>query len=259
MDFSDPIQKRVFFEIHSGLPRQSAGSDASTLRALNYVKGTLPSAPVIADMACGPGSSAIPLATALPNANLIAVDLHPPFIEETKRRALNEGLEARVNAQLANMLTPPIEESSLDMIWCEGAIYNCGVEFGLRSWCKYLKPGGIIVFNEPIWLVAPEARPAEAKEFWAGYSAMTNQDGITSMIEAAGYETVGEFNLPEDDWWASYYTPLEVKLDELEQRYNGDPSASIPLAHTRKEIEIRRNFSQIYNYRFYATRMPKTT
>lgn len=255
MDDSDQRQRQVFFEIHSNLPRESAGSDASTLKALSYVKDRLSGSPVIADMACGPGSSVIPLAIALPHANLFAVDLHSPFIEETKRRISEQDLSGRVSAQVENMLSPSIKEGSLDMIWCEGAIYNCGVQNGLHTWRQYLKPDGIVVFNEPVWLVPSEERPPEVKEFWAAYAAMTDADGIASMIKAAGYEILGEFNLPEDDWWATYYAPLEAKLDALETKYANDQIAALPIEHTRKEIEIRRKFPQLYNYRFYATRM----
>ena len=40
----------------------------------------------------------------------------------------------------------PFGEEELDMIWCEGAIYNIGFERGLKEWRKYLKPGGILPY-----------------------------------------------------------------------------------------------------------------
>jgi len=86
VDLSDPIQRKVFMEIHSDLPRESCGSDASTLRALASIAEHLPAAPYVGDFACGPGSSAVPLALALPKAKLLALDRHPPFIAETQRR-----------------------------------------------------------------------------------------------------------------------------------------------------------------------------
>ena len=38
--------------------------------------------PLIGDMACGPGASALVLAEALPTAQVICIDLHQPFLDE---------------------------------------------------------------------------------------------------------------------------------------------------------------------------------
>ena len=252
MDLSNPEQRRIFFEIHAGLPRQSAGSERSTRRALALVADRLPRAPEIADMACGPGASAVLLAEALPEARLWALDLHQPFLDELIMRAEKARVVDRITPQCADMMMPLAEMGALDMIWCEGGIYNIGVEAGLRAWKPMLRAGGLVVFNEPVWLVAEAGRAPEVRTFWGGYAGMTDVHGVERAISAAGYTLLGGFDLPEEDWWAAYYDPMRERLDRLADTYGQDANAQAPMAHTRAEIDMRKRYAAAYNYRFFA-------
>lgn len=253
MDLDNPVQREVFFELHDGLPRQGPGSEASTLRALNIMRGRLPAVPHLGDFACGPGASALPLARALRDATVIAFDLHPPFIETLRQRASAAGLARRIDARVADMADPPTPPGGYDLIWCEAAIYALGVESALRLWRPCLKPNGCVVFSEVIWTAAPDDRPIEVADFWADYPAMTDAAGVAARIDAAGYELIGAFDLPESDWWSAYYTPLEQRLDRLETFHAGSQEAMVPLRETRREIALRRAHSRTYAYRFFCT------
>ena len=245
---SDDEQLNIFMSLHEGLPRQSCGSAASTLRALSMVEDKLPGAPRVADLGCGPGSSVIPLATALPEAHFRAMDLYAPFIDELGLRASKAGVADRIDASIGDMMDPLGDASTLDLIWCEGAIYNVGVEAALRQWTKYLTPEGAIVFNEAIWLTPQAERPAPLTEFWSEYPGMTDDAGVRAAITSAGYRVIDCFDLPDADWWDEYYSPLEQRLPEFEAVY---PDAAA-LQLTRTEIAMRRQYPHYYNYRFYA-------
>jgi len=54
MDFADPQVRRVFFDVHHGLPREGPGNRACTARAL-ALAGALPERAIVLDVACGPG------------------------------------------------------------------------------------------------------------------------------------------------------------------------------------------------------------
>ena len=239
---------KIFMQLHEGLPRQSCGSVTSTTRALNAVRHLLPDPARVADLGCGPGSSLLPLAAELPTAKFIAADLLPSFIEDLQTRADAADIAHRVAASVADMMAPPAKPNSLDMIWSEGAIYNVGVQSALHCWAEYLKPEGIVVFNEVIWLTPESERPAELVEFWSEYPGMTNDTGVSRAIYDAGFRIVESFDMQESDWWDEYYTPLEARLSLLSETY---PDAAA-LALTRTEIDMRRKYAAHYNYRFFC-------
>ena len=70
----------LFFELFSGLPRQGPGTTESTRRALGLVPDVGPHTRVL-DIACGTGAPTLALAETS-EARIVAVDLHPPFIDE---------------------------------------------------------------------------------------------------------------------------------------------------------------------------------
>ena len=80
MDFGNPKMCEVFFDIYEALPRVGPGNAESTLRALAMV-GSLPEGALVLDLGCGPGKQTFDLAGALPNAQVLAVDLHQPFLD----------------------------------------------------------------------------------------------------------------------------------------------------------------------------------
>lgn len=245
----------IFFEIHSDMPRQGVGSAHSTLRALEFAEPLLPDAPFIADFGCGPGPGTLVLANALPRAQFLCVDRHEPFIEALINRATAQGCIDRVTAVLADMGAPPCAKNSLDMIWCEGALYNLGIENGLELWRDYLKPGGCVAFSEPVWTSPPDQRPDELVEFWAAYPQMRDGPGIEAIIAKTPYRLLGGFDLPHEDWWTEYYDPLQERVEMIAAHYAGKPVATGPVNHTSKEIALRKAYPDHYGYRFFIVQL----
>ena len=151
MDFNDPKQREVFFDIHDGLPRQGPGNRHSTERALRLA-GALPPSPLVLDIACGPGMQTMDLAELLPSAKIWAFDAYAPFVEEVARRAQANGVADRVHAFVGDMTSIAFTDKRFDLIWCEGAAYIMGVEKALRYWRSFLQPGGRLALTEAVWL-----------------------------------------------------------------------------------------------------------
>src|SRR5687768_3389367 len=124
----------LFFEMFSGLPRQGPGDDASTRRALALVPGVGPATRVL-DIGCGTGRQTRVIA-GHSGAHIVAIDSHPPFVEELRRTAEALGIADRIDARVGDMRQLVLAPASFDLVWCEGAIYVVGFEAGLREWRK---------------------------------------------------------------------------------------------------------------------------
>lgn len=247
MDFDDPNQRRVFFDVHSGLPREGPGNRESTQRALSLV-GELPPRPRVLDIACGPGMQTIDLADLLPTAKITAIDGHAPFLIELRRRAAEHGHSDRITTQLADLRVLPFAPGSFDLIWCEGAAYIMGFEQALRAWQVLLTRTGRMAITEPAWL-RPNA-PAHVLDQWTSYPAMTDVPGCCAAVARAGLKLLGNFVLPEAAWWDHYYGPMQARLAELAGVYANDATAQTVLDDCTREIAAYRDFSSFYGYVF---------
>ncbi len=124
-----------FWRLRSGLPREGPGSDESTRKALQSVAASLPEAPRILDVGCGPGMQTLVLARET-GGHVTAVDRHQPFLDELNRRGARDGLTDRITAVNASMSALDFPDGGFDLIWSEGAIYIMGFAGGpdtLRS------------------------------------------------------------------------------------------------------------------------------
>jgi SAM-dependent methyltransferase len=257
MDFDDPIQRRVFFEVHRDLPREGPGNRSSTLEALQRVHDA-PGAVTplrVLDVACGPGMQTLDVALNLPQAHVVAVDLHAPFLRELGRRTAAAGVAERVSPIVADMHRLPLADGALDLVWCEGAAYIMGVEQALEAWRRLLRPGGACAFTEAVWL--RDDPPAAVRACWEEYPDMGGVEDCRELIQRHGYDLLGDFVLPAAAWWDDYYGPMEARLAALDARYRGDPAAAGVLADCRAEIDIYRRFGDWYGYAFFVARKPR--
>jgi SAM-dependent methyltransferase len=248
MDYDDPEVRRIFFELHSGLPREGPGSRACTARALS-IAGALPAAPRVLDIACGPGMQTMDLAELLPGANIVALDNHAPFLAELERRARHSGAEGRVTTVRADMAAIPFPPGSFDLIWCEGAAYIIGFEKALRAWRPLLKPGGKLALTEAAWL-RPDP-PDSLRRWWLeGYPGMSDVESCRKLVRDCGYALLGDFVLPESAWWNDYYDPIRARLAQLSPKHAGHPVWDAVLQDHETEIDMYRRYASYYGYVF---------
>jgi SAM-dependent methyltransferase len=244
----DPRAWEIFFEIHTGLPREAPGDPESTLRALGLIPEQ-PGEPLTLDLACGPGAAALLLAQTR-GGRVVGLDLHASFLQELRERALREGQGSRVFGVHANMEALPFAPGSFDLVWCEGGLYNIGFRRGLEICRDVLKPGGHLAATEAVWL---ESDPAhEVRRWWEGeYPGISSVDACLGVIEEAGLDLLGHFTLPPSAWWA-YYEPVETRLAELRDRHAGDPVAIGVIAEHEVEIDMCRRYGRSYGYEFFV-------
>jgi SAM-dependent methyltransferase len=242
---------RLFFELFSGLPRQGPGDEASTRRALALVPGVSARTRLL-DVGCGTGRQTLVLAQACAGP-IVAVDNHPPFVEELSRQARDRGLGGRVEARVGDMRQLDFAPGSFDLVWSEGAIYAMGFAEGLRAWRALLGPGGFVAVTDACWF-RPDP-PAECRAFWeAEYPGIRPVADRLAEVEAWGYVWVGHFPLPASSWWDDYYRPLEANVAAFRERRAGEADAQALADQVAREIEVWRRFSDFYGYEFFVMR-----
>jgi len=247
MDFSDPEQRAVFFEVHRDMPREGPGDRASVVEALRLA-GPLPSHPDVLDVACGPGGQTLDLAELLPGARITALDAYEPFLRDLDVRARAAGVSDRITILHGDMARLPFEPQNFDLIWCEGAAYIIGFDEALTTWKPLLRPGGVLALTEPVWL-DPDP-PASVRACWEEYPAMEDVASARRRALDHGYRIAGDFVLTDAAWWTHYYGPLEARLEAATVRLAGDTAAAPVLAEIRDEIECRRAHPDVYGYLF---------
>jgi serine/threonine-protein kinase HipA len=203
----------------------------------------------VLDLGCGTGSQTLVLAQEL-RTNVVAVDIHQPFLEELQQRAERLGLADLIETHCASM--DAVEElgGAFDLMWCEGALYLLGVSRGLRLWRPLLATPGFAAFTELTWL--EESLPAEAAAFWkTAYPAMSSLDGNLERARKAGFEPLDTFALPTEDWWSEYYGPLRERIAPLRPKAAEWPELATVLAQTEQEIAVFERHGASYGYVFY--------
>jgi SAM-dependent methyltransferase len=240
----------IFFEIHSGLPREAPGDEASLARALGTVAG-LPGRPRILDLGCGPGAQTVSLGRRT-GGTVFGLDNHLPFLRGLASDIAALGLAGRIFAVAADMAAVPFKPGAFDLLWSEGAAYLLGIEKALRAWRPLLKPRGWLAFTEAVWLRPDPPKPV--RDLWEEYPAITTVEANLALIGANGFEAAGHFALPEEAWWTHYYAPLEKRLAVLAEKYKDDPEALGVLASNQNEIDVFRAYPDYYGYESFVCR-----
>ncbi len=215
----------AFFTVHRDLDREGPGEAADVLWALDVAR--TPAKARILDAACGPGADTATLAEARPEANILAVEITPHFIEEAQRRT--ERFGARVDVEERSYMEL---DGTFDLIWCAGAVYFHGVTPVLEAWRPHIAPGGAVAFSEPSWMLEPPSEAAQA--FWAGEYEPKSLGEVEAEIHAAGWGVMGQRWIV-DVPWAAYYGPMIARLDRLEE---DGPTAAVAevIQQSRDEI-----------------------
>ena len=104
----------------------------------------------VLDVGCGDGANSVLLAKM--GATVTGIDISPASIEFARRRAEANGIFDR-----ARFLCSPLESADLpakhfDVIWGDAVLHHLIAELDLvmAQLCHYAKPGGTLLFAEPV-------------------------------------------------------------------------------------------------------------
>lgn len=238
-------------EYFSGIERQGPGSPEVTIKALSFVDG-LTDESRIADIGCGTGGQTMVLAQHTPG-RITGIDLFPEFISLFNQNASRLNLQERVQGIVGSMDNLTFQDEELDLIWCEGAIYNVGFERGIKEWRKFLKTGGHLAVTEASWFT--NERPDEIDRFWMdAYPEIDTIPNKIAILQNAGYVPVATFILPENCWTEHFYVPQIAAQEVFLKKYAGNLTAEELVANQRHEAQLYAKYKAYYGYVFYIGR-----
>lgn len=247
---------QLLIDLHRGAARQGPGGEEETRRAMDLA-GLDRSCPLkIADIGCGTGVASIFLAQNL-DAEIIAVDFLPEFLDELQSRAREHGVAARIATLECSMEALPFAPAEFDVVWSEGAVYNMGFEAGISAWSRFLKPGGKLIVSEITWLSA--TRPPEIQSYWdSEYPEIDVASAKVAILERHGYSPEAYFALPEHCWRENYYWPLQSRLDAFLERHGRSDKAKALVEAEKHEFALYEKYSAYYSYGVYVARKLET-
>ena len=238
-------------EYFSLIERQGPGSPEMTLKALSFIDNLNPKSR-IADLGCGTGGQTMTLAQNI-SGSVLGIDLFPGFIDRFNQNASSLNLQHRVNGMTVSMDELPFQPEELDLIWCEGAIYNIGYERGINEWRKYLKTGGYIAVTEASWFTGE--RPDEINDFWnEAYPEIDTIPVKMAQLQKAGYIPVAAFCLPEYCWTKIFFEPQVEAQKVFMEKYPDNQMAKELMANLSHEEEMYHKYKEYYGYVFYIGR-----
>ena len=160
------------------------------------------------DVACGAGGPALRIA-ALTGCSLTGIDVHEDAIATAKTLAAERGL-AQVNFRAADATGPlPFPDSHFDAITCIDAINHLPERPRiLAEWTRLLKPGGRLLFTDPITVTGPLANSEVAVRSAAGFYLFVPPGYDERLIAQCGLRLL----LSED------ITPNMAKVAEARRR-----------------------------------------
>nr|WP_321453660.1 methyltransferase domain-containing protein [uncultured Carboxylicivirga sp.] len=251
---SDNIQSihefdvNLIVEYYSTVKRQGPGSPEITKKALSFVGGLTESSHIV-DLGCGAGVQTMVLAHNAPG-KLTGIDLFPQFVDLFNANANDLNLKDRVKGEQGSMDDLHFQEESLDLIWCEGAIYNIGFEKGLKYWHRFLKPGGYVAVSEATWFT--DERPAEIQDFWMdAYPEIDTIPNKLAQMQSAGYLPIAAFMLPENCWIEHFYEPQVQAQKDYLKKHAGNNAAEGFIRNQQHETDLYYKYKQFYGYAFY--------
>src|ERR1700692_783790 len=121
------------------------------------------------DVACGAGGPALRIA-AITGCSVVGIEVHEQAVATARSLAAEHGLAHRAEFRSADRTRPlPFADASFDAITCIDAINHFSDRPRVMAeWARLLKPGGRLLFTDPIILTGPLTREDIAVRSSAG-------------------------------------------------------------------------------------------
>lgn len=143
----------------------------------------------VLDVACGSGGPSLRLAR-LTGCSVAGIDIHEQGIANATEAAQREGLAERARFQRHDANDPlPFADASFDAVICIDAINHLADRPAvLREWARVLKPGGRLLFTDPITVTGPLTNEEIAIRTSLGFFLLVPAGYDAQAIHGAGLD-----------------------------------------------------------------------
>jgi SAM-dependent methyltransferase len=194
------------------------------------------------DIACGSGGPALRIATKT-GCSLVGIDIHEGAVSTANSLAAKDGLSGRAEFRVANAAEPlPFADAFFDAITCIDAINHLPDRPRVLSdWARLLKPGGRLLFTDPITVTGPLTNHEIAVRGSIGFFLFVPLDYDRSVIAQCGLRLL----VCED---------LTVNMAEMAERRG---AARASRSHLLSEIEGAETYNGQQTFFAVAARIAK--
>jgi ubiquinone/menaquinone biosynthesis C-methylase UbiE len=143
----------------------------------------------VLDIACGSGRPALRLASQT-GCRVTGIDLHSDGVKAATKAAQDAGLEEKTEFLVADASKElAFDAGSFDVVMCIDAINHLpNREEVLAGWFRILRPGGPILFTDPIVVTGPLTNEEIAIRASIGFFLFVPRDTDERMLERVGFQ-----------------------------------------------------------------------
>jgi ubiquinone/menaquinone biosynthesis C-methylase UbiE len=184
--FDDTVSAQLRQEIYGEDIGQNSWLTADEYRAWLAWLNLMPETPAL-EVACGSGGPALFLARTT-GAWVTGVDIDEHGVAQANRMAQALDLAERANFQRVDASQPlPFEDATFDAILCIDAINHLPDRLAvLREWRRALKPGGRLLFTDPLVVTGILSSEEVAIRSSMGLAFYTPTNENARLIQQAG-------------------------------------------------------------------------
>jgi ubiquinone/menaquinone biosynthesis C-methylase UbiE len=144
---------------------------------------------ILLDVACGSAGPALRIAEKT-FCSIVGIDVHEDAIATAKNLATERGFGPRASFQVADAAgTLPFPEADFDAITCIDAINHLPDRpHVLAEWFRVLKPGGRLLFTDPITVTGPLTNEEIAIRSSIGFFLFVPVDYDQRVLEECGFK-----------------------------------------------------------------------
>jgi ubiquinone/menaquinone biosynthesis C-methylase UbiE len=158
---------------------------------------------LVLDIGCRDAKHSVELARRF-GCRVIAADPIPRHVERALERITDEGVEDRVNVVEAAIESLPLEDGSVDFVWCRDMLNHVRLSEALSECSRVLRPGGGMLVYQTF--ATDLCEPGEARRLWSA-TAVVPENMSRSYFEqnaaAAGFEIIAVDEI-DSEWRESW-------------------------------------------------------